>query len=81
MEKLKAKIDAAMASIDKVRAYQVEGSSNPLFKARTSYGVAEHSRRQGSCDAKEILISRTYLTSEQVIAVVPPVDVASDAGE
>lgn len=56
MEKVKAKIDAAIASIDKVRAYQLEGSNNPLFKAQSSYGVAEHARRQESCDAKEILI-------------------------
>ena len=56
MEKVKAKIDATLASIDKVRAYQLEGSNNPLFKARTSYGVDEHNRRQGSCNAKEILI-------------------------
>lgn len=57
MEKAKAKIDAAIASIDKVRAYQLEGSNNPLFKARASYGVDEHARRQGSCNAKEITIS------------------------
>lgn len=56
MEKVKAKIDAAIASIDKVRAYQLEGSNNPLFKARTSYGVDEHARRQSGCDAKEITI-------------------------
>jgi hypothetical protein len=56
MEKVKAKIDAAIASIDKVRAYQLQGSNNPLLKAYASYGQAEHGRRQGSCDAKEILI-------------------------
>ncbi|MEQ1735424.1 MAG: hypothetical protein ABL886_03205 [Rhodoglobus sp.] len=56
MDKVKAKIDAAMASIDKIKAYQLQGSNNPLFKAQTSYGVAEHARRQGGCSAKEITI-------------------------
>jgi hypothetical protein len=56
MEKVKARIDATMSSLDKVRAHQLQGANNPLLKAYASYGQAEHGRRQGSCDAKEILI-------------------------
>lgn len=60
MEKVKAKIDAAIASIDKIRAYQLQGSNNPLFKAQATYGQQEHARRQSGCQASEVLIDDDY---------------------
>jgi hypothetical protein len=60
MEKVKQRITETMASLDKVKAYQLEGSNNPLLKAQASYGVTAHTNKQSGCDAKEITISGDY---------------------
>jgi hypothetical protein len=50
-------VDDLIASVAKVKEYQLLGSNNPLLKAQADYGTAEHGRRQGKCTAKEIPIS------------------------
>ncbi len=60
MENVKRRIDETIASLDKVKAHQLEGANNPLLKAQATYGVWMHRDRQLSCDAKEIAISGSY---------------------
>lgn len=50
-------VDDILASIAKVKDYQLLGANNPLLKAQADYGVAEHNRRQSKCTAQEIPIS------------------------
>jgi hypothetical protein len=57
---VKKRIDETIASLDKVKAHQLQGSNNPLLKAQATYGVWKHDDMQKSCDAKEILISCDY---------------------
>lgn len=60
MEKVKVRISETIASLDKVKSYQLEGSNNPLLKAQAAYGVDKHEDMQDSCDAKEITIKEAY---------------------
>ena len=61
--KVKDGVDKILASIAKVKSHQIEGSNNPMLKTYAAYGVKEHSSRQGSCEAREILISGDYCTN------------------
>jgi len=58
--KTKAAVDAALDSIAKIKSYELAGSNNPMLKAQATYGQMEHDRRQGSCQAKEVLVSGDY---------------------
>lgn len=60
MEKVKVRINETIASLDKVKSYQLEGSNNPLLKAQAAYGVDKHEDMQDSCDAKEITIKKEF---------------------
>lgn len=50
-------VDTILASMEKIKEHQLKGSNDPMLKARADYGVAEHTRRQGNCTAKEVPIS------------------------
>ncbi len=63
--RLKERIQAALQSIENVKAYQLQGANNPKLRAQIEVGKKKHQEKQSSlsCEKKELEIESSYCSN------------------